>query len=671
MAFGETVTVTIQIADEDDKAVADKGQRITVAQQITIGTNETSSTNSMTTDADGKIVLEFTQADPNTNTGDTASLELTLSEAPSGLLLQDEGGEAFASKTYTWSDETPTPRALTLSTRSDYGMASDEGSGAGNTVTATLTDQFGDPIRGKKITFFSDTYCRPGQGETICSPPGIGVTENGGATVDVDDGRRVLTGTSRFSRTTGRDGKANLGYTYDSTDSVIETIWATYPLEANERMVRGAADDSDGRPEDDPDDLTELTADRIYYYWVEDPSGAPFTGRILVKEPDNDRLVVAAEEKLMLVEYDANDQFIGFDGPTVMAEFEKPLAESAAPAAAHLRVSIYQEEAGKVSKFALQEEWPSLDHPDGADAGAIARFGQAVAVDNGVIVVGAGYETVDPDTGPGDVDDDADEDNDASDDLRRAGMAYIYPNGTGTAAADIIKLTPPTPTASSRFGHDVDIAGDVVVVGSFIYGTLGLREVYVYQRGDDGVWPETPSTTLSPGPGDVNLPGGGKVPDARATTFGSGVAISKDESTIAVNMGIVLGTPWVPNVATVVYEKTGAIWDSDDNDSDASDNALLWNEPRRGVWNDRSVSVSKDGSVIVIGSPNSSAELPDPGSVSLFVKPATGWAIARNATATLKAPTESALQRVGKIRGGVGRWEHGGRFRPFYRPNDV
>ena len=646
LAFGETVTVTIQIADEDDKAVADKGKRVTVEQETTIGTSTTSSNNAMTTDASGKIVLEFTQTDPNTNTGDTAELELTLSrDGP--LPLQNEDGTAFSSKTYTWSDETPVPRTLTLSTRSDFGKASDEGSGAGNTVTATLTDQFGDPVRGKTISFFSDTYCTPAQEGSTCSPPGIGVTGSGGVSVSASKGKRVLTGTARFTRTTGRDGRANLGYTYDSTNSVIETIWATYPLAGSEG-VQGVADGSDGRPADDPDDLTELTAERIYYYWVEDASGAPFTGRILVKEPENNQLVVAAKEKLMLVKYDANDQFVDFDGPTVMAEFEKPLAGSADPAAAHLRVSAYQEEAGKVSTFALQKEWPSLDHPDGERAGAIARFGQAVAVDDGVVVVGAGYETVDPDTGPSDVDDDADEDNDASDDLRRAGMAYIYPNGMATADADIVKLVPPTPTVNSRFGFDVDIAGDVVVVGSFSYGTVGLREVYVYQRGSDGVWPETPSTTLSPGPGDVNLPGGGKVPNALATTFGSGVAISKDESTIAVNMGIVLSTPWVPNVATVVYERTGASWDSADNDSDASDNALLWNEPRRGVWNDRSVSVSKDGSVIVIGSPNSSAELPDPGSVSLFVKPVTGWAIARNATATLKASTESAFQRVGK-----------------------
>ncbi len=653
LAFGETVTVTIQIADEDDKAVADKGKRVTVEQETTIGTSTTSSNNAMTTDASGKIVLEFTQTDPNTNTGDTAELELTLSGAPSDLPLRNEDGTAFSSKTYIWSDETPVPRALTLSTRSDFGMASDEGSGAGNTVTATLTDQFGDPVRGKRVSFFSDTYCTPAQEGSTCSPPGIGVTESGGASVKEDDGVRVLTGTARFTRTTGRDGKANLGYTYDSTDSVIETIWATYPLAGNEGpIVRGFADTvvecgEDGalpagrcRPENDPADLTELTAERIYYYWVEDPSGAPFTGRILVKEPENNQLVVAAEEKLMLVEYDGNDQFVDFDGPTVLSEFEKPLAENADPGAAHLRVDFYQEEAGKVSKFTLSPEWSSLDHPDGPEAGARARFGQAVAVDNGVIVVGAGWQSVVDDMGTA---------NDPSDDVTRAnaGMAYIYPNGMGTAAANIIKLVPPTPTAESRFGFDVDIAGNVIVVGSFSHGTNGLREVYVYQRGSDGVWPKTPSTTLSPGPGDVNLPGGGKVPAAGSSTYGSGVAISKDESTIAVNMGWVWPLPRIPNVATVVYERTGASWDSDDNDSDASDNALLWNH-WWGVWNDRSVSISKDGSVIVIGSPNWSSETPDAGSVGVFVKPMSGWAIARTATANLKAPTESAFQRMGK-----------------------
>ncbi len=597
--FGETVTVTIQIADEDDKAVADKGKRITVAQSTTVGDNTTSSTNSMTTDADGKIVLEFTQTDPDANsTGQTAMLTLRLSGAPAGLPLQNEDGSAFDmdGKTYIWSDETPVPTTLTMSARTNFGAASDEGSGAGNTVTATLTDQFGEPVRGKRISFLSDTFCTPKRDETTCSVTGIGVTENGGVATEEDDGVRVLTGTARFMRTTGRDGRANLSYSYDSTDSTIETIWATYPFAGTEG-VRGFADTvvqcgeagalpaGRCRPADDMADETVLPADRIYHYWAEDPGGAPFTGRILVKDPDNDQLVVAAEEKLMLVKYDANDQFVDFDGPTVMAEFEKPLAENADPAAAHLKVTTYEDEAGKVSTFTLQPEWPTLQHPDGTRAGAGARFGNAVAADNGVIVVGAWFETVDPDTGSGDVDSDSDMTNDASDDLSRAGRVYIYPNGFDTDPDDIIKLQEPTPGERFRFGYDVDVSGNTVVVGTFCTQNndcvVGSKKVYVYERSSGGTWSTTPDATFT----DANYNRG----------FGEGVAVSGDEKTIAV-----VAPASANGGAVIVYEK-GAGWG---DDSDASDNARLkdTSAAEGNAWNgERSVAISKDGSVILSG----------------------------------------------------------------------
>lgn len=68
-----------------------------------------------------------------------------------------------------------------------------------------------------------------------------------------------------------------------------------------------------------------------------------------------------------------------------------------------------------------------------------------MAADNGVIVVGAPRDNVtalDPDTGAGDVDDDADATNDVSDDVAVAGMVYIYPNGMDTVAGDVIKPSP-------------------------------------------------------------------------------------------------------------------------------------------------------------------------------------------------------------------------------------
>ena len=640
--FGETVTVTIQIADEDDKAVASKGQRVTVGQVTRIGegdSNRTSSNNSMTTDADGKIVLEFTQTDPNTNTGDVATVTLTLTVPQDGLALQNEDGSAFPAegKTYTWADEASVPTTLTMSARTNFGKASDEGSGAGNTVTATLTDQFGDPVRGKRISFLSDTFCTPKRDETTCSVTGIGVTENGGVATEEVDGVRVLTGTARFMRTTGRDGRANLSYSYDSTDSTIETIWATYPFAGTEG-VRGFADtvvqcgEADAlpagrcRPADDMADATVLPADRIYHYWTEDPGGAPFTGRILVKEPDNDQLVVFAEEKVMLVKYDANDQFVDFNGPTVMAEFEKPLAENADPAAAHLKVTAYQDEAGKVSTFTLQPEWPSLDHPGGQEVGGPARWGQAVAVDKGVMVVGASRENVvvemgsclDSEAGCAETDDVT---------RTRAGMVYIYPDGIGTAAADIVKIKPPTITASGYFGFDVDISGDTVVVGTL---DTALKKAYVYVRGSDG-WPTMPTATFD----------STDASPAHTEGFGEGVAISSDGSTIAVV------APGSSNSAQVViYEKPDSGgWVSDTN---STDNTKLLNDPMVGRYDsERSVAISGDGSVVVWGGCIWGNDCK--GAVYVHTEPVGGWTGNVSAAATLYANGgQKTWQNMGK-----------------------
>ena len=633
--FGETVTVTIQIADEDDKAVAEKGSRVTVGQRTTVGDNTTSSTNSMTTDADGKIVLEFTQADPNTNTGDTATVVLELSNPPAGLPLQDKDGEVFTSKTFTWADEASVPTTLTMSARTNFGMTTDEGGGAGNSVTATLTDQFGDPVRGKRISFLSDTFCTPKQGQTTCTVTGIGVTENGGVATEEDDGKRVLTGTSRFMRTTGRDGRANLSYTHDSTDSTIETIWATFG------EVVGVADSTDPRPDGDGDDIS-LTADRIYHYWVEEPSGAPFTGRILVKEPDNDQLVVFAEEKLMLVKYDANDQFTDLDGPTVMSEFEKPLAENADPAAAHLKVSTYEDEAGKVSTFVLQEEWSSLQHPDGVRAGAGARFGSAVAADNGVIVVGAHYETVTEEMGSClDSEADCSETDDAE--HSRAGMAYIYPNGFDTAPGDIVKLQEPDPGERHRFGWDVDISGDTVVVGTFFDGQgssgTGSKNAYVYERSSGGTWATTPDATFT----DTGT--------GFDRGFGEGVAVSGDEQTIAV---LAPASQSAGYGAVVVYEK-GAGWA---DDSDASDNARLKDTSSLdgNAW-ERSIAISEDGSVILSGSCGwMTPPIPPPGRncyglVNLYERSGNSWgtAVVAEADVTFQSNGGQRLpERFGK-----------------------
>ncbi len=620
LPFGETVAVTLQVADEDKKAVADKGKMVTVAETVTSDDGSTSSsTRGMATDADGKIVLQFTQTDPDAATaGQSASVEITLSNPPQGLPLQDQDGEAFASKTVTWSDEAGVPTTLTVTSRNEFVLASDEGDGAQNAVTAILADQYGNPIRGKQINFFSDTACAPAPDETECDRPGVA---------------------AGLSRTTRRNGEANLNYDYDSDDSVIETIWATYEYAGTEG-VRGVADDAADRPDDDPDDETALVSERIYFYWVEEPAGAPFTGRILIKDADNDQLAVAAGERVMLVKYDANDQFNNLAGPAVMADFEKDLGDDADPAAVHLTVSRYDSSAGKVSALKLRPEWPGLAYPDG-----VRLSYPIVAADNGVLVVGHYGATHDGGT----PDDD-------SDDLANAGMAYIYPNGPETAVADIIALQPPSPAENARFGYDVDISGNTVVVGGWNNdrNTAIPGSVYVYVRPEGGVWSAAPTAALTYW-GDA----------------GQGVAISDDESTIAMLAPAtspdhqwqiaVMTKPAGGWADSAVGWSTAAFLRDGDGYVGTAPSApdwLPWDEVGTPpVW-ERSIAISGDGTVVVAGScnyePDFAAPHACPGAVNVWVAsgPDGAWGTAReqsNADATLFANGgETIGQAMGK-----------------------
>ena len=56
----------------------------------------------------------------------------------------------------TWSDDDAVATSLSLSQSVSYHLASDAGGGVRHTVTATLTDQYGDPVPGVVVNFWSN-----------------------------------------------------------------------------------------------------------------------------------------------------------------------------------------------------------------------------------------------------------------------------------------------------------------------------------------------------------------------------------------------------------------------------------------------------------------------------------------------------------------------------------
>ena len=403
LPFGETVAVTVQVANEDDEPVAEKGVRVTVSQVTTPDTGTPAATTSATatysTDAAGRFTLEFTQAEPSAGDDDDATVVLTLSR-PSSYSLKGEDGQDFTGKTYTWSDDEGTPARLVLEQRFTFAEASDEGSGAGNSVTATLTDEFGNPMRGRTIHFWSDDPAGVGEkAEDDVVAAVRGTVEladqcaSGSPPCNADSSWRgqhylVLTdlvGEARYTRTTNRSGQAVLSYTRDASASVIETIRA--------RLIRGI-DDAKTSDADDPEDLM---AERVDFYWYEElDEGDDAFGRILIKDADAKRLVIASDDGgVKMFVYDGNDQLNRAGVPAAASDFDKYLKDTAA----HVSVSDYADSPAEVSKVDALPEWAGVDLSRipvptavGRDAPALDWGMLKYASDGDTIAVGSFWE---------------------------------------------------------------------------------------------------------------------------------------------------------------------------------------------------------------------------------------------------------------------------------------
>lgn len=73
-------------------------------------------------------------------------------------------------------------------------------------------------------------------------------------------------------------------------------------------------------------------------------------------------------------------------------------------------------------------------------------------------------------------------------DGNKLGAAYVFERGDDDQWFQAAKLTAPDGVDFDRFGNDVSIDGDTVVVGGSLTGELFEGGAYVFGRGADGVW---------------------------------------------------------------------------------------------------------------------------------------------------------------------------------------
>ena len=269
--FGETVTFTFQLVDKDGNAVAKKGAPVMVSSRIMVDAQSgsdtmTSRTNTHTTDASGQIELSFTENDPDTasTSDDDATLTLTVTIPSGGYKLVDSNGKAASGHTTVmWDDDKAAATSLKLSSPLQYHVASNVGKGVSNTVQATVTDQYGDPVSGAKVDFSSN--------DTAGAP-----TE---------------------SRNTGDNGVASLSYLRDSANNAKEMITASHGT---------------------------VPSASIMHYWVHSSTGG--VGSVLVADTANDTIVVEANNgDIVYAEYDSNDHLSTNGNRKVFASFEEDL----------------------------------------------------------------------------------------------------------------------------------------------------------------------------------------------------------------------------------------------------------------------------------------------------------------------------------------------------------
>ena len=318
LPFGATVTFTFQLVDEDDKPVREEDAEIRI---LTVEENDgrqiRDRTRTYSTDSSGQVQLTFRLTDPDPNSNDPhGELNLEVLRHDYRRVTDKSTVKIItpAGNRLRWSDDDAEPTAVLLEQSSVYSTALS--SGGRNRVTATLIDQYGDPVRGKRIHF--------------TSPDEDGLHQKPGG--DALNAHR---------KTTSRRGVATVTYTRNSSDTGAEEITAL------------------------PEGCTSCS-ETVTHYWVDDdPEDVTITdGIVLHYDADQETLVIdddTGTEKLYAIAFDSEDQFN--DGspndpnvkvPVSYQAFKEALAEAeAAGTPYNIDVVIEGSDSDDVNRFTL------------------------------------------------------------------------------------------------------------------------------------------------------------------------------------------------------------------------------------------------------------------------------------------------------------------------------
>ena len=368
--MGTTVVYTVQLEDEDGAVTSGSDGRnpakysgvlTTYAYNTATSTflNTPSSVEpiSLTTDADGKATIPIpAPADPaRTVKSDKFRVTLTLTagknapgDASDGNFVDAMGApiELATGHPVVFSTEPgvvdvdPNPADLSKETPDDVDIAvsirasqfaAAASRGASNRVTVTVTDQYGDPITGAKVTLTS------GDGRTT-GAAGLSTLP---ATTGGPDPRQFAV---------GRDGSHTFSYVFSSGAADTETLTAT---------LVGYDHDGDGCSADDIDDTTTphrcsdldgtgpgtvtgtapvTVSNMATVQWASDPAPNNSEDALVIWAVDKDTNTIFVSgtdanagigalvaDSARVLYYDSNDRFNVDGEPSTYAGFERAL----------------------------------------------------------------------------------------------------------------------------------------------------------------------------------------------------------------------------------------------------------------------------------------------------------------------------------------------------------
>lgn len=275
--YRTTVTFTFQLVDEDEKPVQEEGVEIRIETiEDNQGRNPVPRARTYSTDSTGQVEVSLRLTDPDSGDGDSGTIKIDVLRSDEPPLDRTTVEILTGSNRVRWSDADAEPSTLLIEQRSVYSTASSSGNGPSNRVTATLLDQYGDPVRRERIHFTSDD-------------------RNG---LSSEEGKTdALRG---HQKTTGNTGTASVTYNRDSSASGIETI---------EASVEGES----------------INSEEIKHYWVEELSRGSNSGSVVYEDEDRNTLIIRDGTKLYGITFDRNDQFNTDSGAVSFDDFKEAL----------------------------------------------------------------------------------------------------------------------------------------------------------------------------------------------------------------------------------------------------------------------------------------------------------------------------------------------------------